>query len=81
MKNYLVEIYAIEWCGFFETYEVLAEGEDDAEDKALEIHLEDFVDMYDLILTEHGYLESDDIEEDGSYEEEECTTIGTKVVI
>jgi len=81
MRSYIVEIYTVDWCGFFEGYEVMAEDEDEAEEKALELYEESFVDMYDLILTSEGYIESDDIDEDGKYDEDDCTTLGSKVVI
>lgn len=61
MEKFTVEIYAIEWCGFSEYYEVIAEDESDAEDIAIEKHLEDFVDMYGLLHCEDGkYLEDED---------------------
>lgn len=76
MKKFTVEIY----CGYSDYYEVMAEDENEAEDKALELYEQDFVDMYDLQLTEQGYTESDNIDDDGELiDEDDVTTIGARV--
>lgn len=81
MKNFTVELYAIEWCGFSHYYEVIAENEDFAEDLALEKYEQDFVDMYSLVLVEGGYLESCDFDDEtGEYDEDDVTLIGTRIV-
>lgn len=79
MKKFTVEIYVVDLCGFSHYYEVEAENEDCAEDLALEKYEDDFVDMYSLVS---GYLEScyfDD--ETGEYDEDDVSTIGTKIVL
>lgn len=84
MKKFTVELYAIEWCGFSHYYEVEAENENEyhAEDLALEKYEEDFADMYSLLMVEGGYLESCDFDDEtGEYDEDDVTTIGTRVVV
>ena len=81
MAKFTVDIYAVDWCGFSHYYEVEAENEDDAEDKALELYEQDFVDMFCLLLTEDGYIESDDYDsETEEYDEDDCSTLGTRIV-
>ena len=80
LETFTVEIYAVEWCGFSEYYDVRAANEDEAKDKALYLHEQDFVAMFDLILTEHGYIESEDLGEDGDCDEDDCSTLDVRLV-
>lgn len=66
MKKVTVEICAVEWCGYSEYYEVEVENIDHAEDAALELHLESFLNSFGLVLAEDGeYVELGE-EDEGS---------------
>ena len=81
MKEFLVEIYTVDFCGFSDVYTVMAEDEDDAGDLALEEYSQDFADRYDLQAVGFGeYAESCDIDEDGNYDEDETTTLSTRIL-
>lgn len=75
MKTFTVEIYAVDWCEFSEHYQIEAEDETCAEDKAMEDHEENFAGMHGLLMTDHGYIESEDIDEEGNYDEGDCTAL------
>jgi hypothetical protein len=83
MKEFIVEIAATDYCGFSETYLVQAENATCAEDKAMEEHLEDFIDQMGLVAVDNGdggYVEmcdSDEWEEDP--DSVETTTIAAHV--
>ena len=83
MKEFIVEITATDYCGFAETYTVMAEDDCQAEDKAIDDHLEDFLHAMDLVPVSDGsggYIESCDYDE---WEEDpdsvETTTIAAHV--
>jgi len=83
MKEFLVEIVATDYCGFSETYAVMAEDEWHAEDKVMEDHLQDFLDAMGLISVPNGdggYVELCDYDE---WEEDpdsvETTTIAAHI--
>jgi len=73
MKKFIVEIYAVDWCGYSEHYEVEAEDENQAEDIAMEKYEQDFAESHGLLQTDSGWIESEDIDEDGNFNADDCS--------
>lgn len=83
MKEYVVEITATDYCGFSETYLVLADNETCAEDNAIDEHLEDFIDQMGLVPVDDGNGGFVEMEDSDKWEEDpdsvETTTIAAHV--
>lgn len=82
MNKYVVEIYAVDWCGYSEYYDVFAENEEEAAiDYALSITVDSFISKYDLIADGEGtFVEMDNLDDDGELiDEENYTSIDARI--
>ena len=75
--KYVVAVSATDWCGYYSTYDIVAETEDEAEQEAQQM----LIDEYDLIEYEDGmYGEHEDFDDDGiPLEEDSLTSIHAAV--
>tara|TARA_Y100001973_G_C4911740_1_gene192185 strand:- start:41 stop:298 length:258 start_codon:yes stop_codon:yes gene_type:complete len=82
MKEFVVKMFCIDFCGYEQYYKVLAEDENDAEDKVLENYLNEFLDEYGLEQIAPGeYTEYDNLTENGKViDEQDVTNIMCTVV-
>jgi len=79
-----VELFCVDYCGYSETYPVPDSVSDDqVEDWAMEIHLDDFKDQFDLQLVDFcEYTDSTNLDEDGELlDDQDVTTISARLIL